>query len=197
MLEFWFDFSSPYAYFASLEVDALAARHGRQAVWRPFLLGVAFKATGMGPLPQMPMRGDYAVRDWERIARLRGVSYALPEPFPFNSLQLCRAFYWLDAQDPGAAKALAQAALAAVFQQSIPLLTPESVAALASAQGHDHGAVLAALAAPEVKERCRQATDEALAKGVFGAPMLLVDGEPFWGWDRLPMAEQWLAQGGW
>ena len=69
MLEFWFDFSSPYAYFGALDIEALAAKHKRRVLWRPFLLGAAFKTTGMQPLINMPMRGDYARRDWARLAR--------------------------------------------------------------------------------------------------------------------------------
>ena len=59
-IDFYFDFSSPYGYVASHKIDALAAKHGREAAWRPFLLGVAFKATGQQPLPSIPIKGDYA-----------------------------------------------------------------------------------------------------------------------------------------
>ena len=69
-IEFWFDFSSGYAYFASQTIDALAERNGRSVLWRPFMLGVAFKATGGRGLSDTPMKGDYARRDWARLSRL-------------------------------------------------------------------------------------------------------------------------------
>ena len=68
-IEFWFDFSSPYAYFASLSLEEIAERHHRSVQWRPFMLGVLFKTTGMTSLAQTPLRGDYAKHDWLRLAR--------------------------------------------------------------------------------------------------------------------------------
>ena len=67
-IEFYFDFSSPYGYMASTRIDELAARHGREVIWRPILLGVAFKTTGGQPLPLVPLKGDYALRDFIRYA---------------------------------------------------------------------------------------------------------------------------------
>jgi 2-hydroxychromene-2-carboxylate isomerase len=91
-IEFWFDFSSPYAYFASLQIEAVADRHQRAVRWRPFLLGPAFRLTGMQPLTNTPLRGDYARRDWSRLARELRVPFALPEPHPIATLAPGRAF---------------------------------------------------------------------------------------------------------
>ncbi len=77
-MEFWFDFSSCYAYFAAHEIDELAARHGRTVCWRPFMLGAAFKVTGSMGLSRTPMKGDYARHDWARIARLKNLPPGLP-----------------------------------------------------------------------------------------------------------------------
>ena len=73
-IEFWFDFASGYAYFAALEIEALAERHGRTVLWRPFTLGAAFKVTGAQGLSRTPLKGEYARRDWQRSARLKGSS---------------------------------------------------------------------------------------------------------------------------
>lgn len=81
-IEFFFDFASPYAYFAAHRIDAIAAKHGREVEWRPFMLGAAFKATGMMPLTEQPLRGDYARRDWDRLARRMNLPFVLPERFP-------------------------------------------------------------------------------------------------------------------
>ncbi|HQU50759.1 MAG TPA: DsbA family protein, partial [Casimicrobiaceae bacterium] len=72
-LEFWFDFSSPYAFLASHRIEALAARHGRAVDWRPMLLGAAFKVAGTAPLTDVPMKGDYSRRDFVRSARFHGI----------------------------------------------------------------------------------------------------------------------------
>jgi 2-hydroxychromene-2-carboxylate isomerase len=98
-IDFYFDFSSPYGYFASTMIDALAAKHGREVVWRPFLLGAAMKITGGAPLPGVPMKGDYARRDFARSAKFYGVAYKLPSNFPISSQAPARAFYWLNRTD--------------------------------------------------------------------------------------------------
>ena len=83
-LEFFFDFSSPYSYFASLKVDPMAEKEGRSAVWKPVLIGAAFKQTGGRPLADVPIKGDYARHDWERMARFQDAPWQLPDPFPIE-----------------------------------------------------------------------------------------------------------------
>ena len=69
-IDFYFDFSSPYGYFASTQIDRIAAKHGREVAWRPILLGAVFKVTRQQPLPTIPLKGDYARHDHARSARL-------------------------------------------------------------------------------------------------------------------------------
>ncbi|HYD99369.1 MAG TPA: 2-hydroxychromene-2-carboxylate isomerase [Alphaproteobacteria bacterium] len=197
MIEFWFDLGSPYAYFAAREIDALAARHGRAAVWRPFLLGAVFRTTGNRPLLEQPLKGDYIRRDWERLARRAGIPWRLPERAPISGVAASRAFYSLDDQDPEAARRFARAAFEACYVEGRDLGDPAEVAAVWRAQGLDPAALEAALADPAVKDRLRRRTAEAEARGIFGSPLFIVDGEPFWGHDRMPMLEEWLARGGW
>ncbi|CAA7618575.1 2-hydroxychromene-2-carboxylate isomerase [Magnetospirillum sp. UT-4] len=196
-IDFYFDFSSPYSYFASFMVDLLADQHGRSCVWKPILLGPAFKASGNLPLAEQPLKGDYARHDWERIARLMGVPYRLPEPFPVSTLTAARAFWCLEEADSGAARAFAEAVFAAYFAAGRDISRPEVVGAVAGEMGIDAEALLAAAATDRAKARARAETDDAIARGVFGAPFLFVDGEPFWGGDRLWMVHQWLERGGW
>ncbi len=196
-LDFYFDFSSPYGYFASLQIDDLAARHGREVVWRPFLLGIAFKTTGQIPLVQQPLRGPYHRHDFPRTARRLKVPFRLPDSFPFLSLAAARAFYWLDDRDPACAKALARAVYHAAFGEGRNVTAAEAVAEVAAPLGIDRAALLAAVNDPANKERLRVQTEAALARGVFGSPFVFIDGEPFWGSDRLGQVEEWLETGGW
>jgi 2-hydroxychromene-2-carboxylate isomerase len=84
-IDFYFDFSSPYGYFAATRISALAAKYGRGVVWRPLLLGVVFKVTGSGPLPSLPLKGPYSTRDMARTARFLGIQFKLPDPFPVST----------------------------------------------------------------------------------------------------------------
>jgi len=192
-IDFYFDFSSPYGYLASTQIDELAARHGRSVAWHPFLLGAAFKLTGQRALTEQPMRGPYSERDFARSARLLGVSFRLPAKFPFFALAASRAFYWL--ADGDQAKALARAVYHAAFAKGRNVTQVSTLVEIArplGIEGLEEG-----VDQPETKARLRQATDAAIARGVFGSPFFIVDGEPFWGHDRLAHVEHWLETGGW
>ncbi len=193
-LDFYFDFSSPYGYFASHLLDRVAPGDWR---WQPILLGAAFKASGNAPLVDQPMKGDYARRDWDRLSRQYGIPYTLPTVFPVGAVAPSRAFWWLDQHDAALARRFAQLVFHAYFAAGQDITAPQTVADLAAQAGADGAAVLSALGTDAVKQMVRAKTDAALARGVFGSPFFLVGDEPFWGCDRLPMVAQWMRQGGW
>lgn len=196
-IEFYFDFSSPYGYIASEKIDALAAKYAREVTWRPFLLGVVFKATGGAPLPSVPLKGPYSARDIVRSAKFYGVEYRQPTVFPISSVSPCRAFYWLDAKDPKRARELAKALYRAYFVDNIDISSAEGVVTVCSKFGLKPDELRAALADQTIKDRTRTEVDQAIARGAFGSPYIIVDGEPFWGSDRLDQIDRWLKTGGW
>jgi 2-hydroxychromene-2-carboxylate isomerase len=196
-IEFYFDFSSPYGYLGAQRIETVAAEFGRTVLWRPVLLGVIFKITGQTPLVSQTLRGPYSARDMARSARKLGVKFALPEAFPFSSVYPCRIFYWLDSRSPEDAKAYARAVYHAAFADGKPPVEPEAAVDVAVGLGHDRAAVLAGMQDPAIKEQLREATQQAMHKGVFGSPFFIVDGEPFWGNDRLGEVREWLQTGGW
>jgi 2-hydroxychromene-2-carboxylate isomerase len=195
-IQFWFDFSSPYSYIASELIDDLAARYARKVHWRPIMLGAAFKASGVPLLITTPLKGEYSKRDFDRSARFHGVPYHFPTTFPQLTLSAARGYYWLHAQDCAVARNFAHAVFRALWIDNRNVSEPAVVAEIANHLGLDGTALLAAAATPEIKERLKQETDTAVAQGMFGAPYFIVDGEPFWGADRLPQLEKWLATGG-
>lgn len=196
-IDFYFDFSSPYGYFASTKIDALAAKHGRGVTWRPVLLGAMFKITGGQPLPTIPLKGSYAAHDLARSARLLEVPFKLPTRFPVSATAPSRAFYWVGDQDVELARKLAQALYHAYFAEDRDISNPEVTGNVAARLGIDKGELALALGDPAVKERLRTEVDAAIERGVFGSPYIVVDGEPFWGSDRLDQVDRWLATGGW
>ena len=197
-IEFWFDFASGYAYFAALEIEALAERHGRSILWRPFTLGAAFKVTGAQGLSRTPLKGEYAGRDWQRLARLKGVVFKLPERHPKVGLAAIRAFYHFDRVDSPAAARLAKYIITGYFRDGLDTDDPHAIAHVASQfLGINRESVLAGINDPEVKAIARQHGEAAVVRGVFGSPWIFVDGEPFWGNDRLDMIDRWLSTGPW
>jgi 2-hydroxychromene-2-carboxylate isomerase len=186
-IDFYFDFSSPYGYLAANKIEVLAAKCGRTVTWRPMLLGVAFKATGSGPLPSIPLKGDYAKRDFLRSARFHDVPFRLPEPFPVSTVAACRAFYSLKKENEQVN--LAKALFRAYFVDNVNIGEAENVLKVAASVG-----LKPDVNDQAVKDKTRAEVDAALAKGVFGSPYILIDGEPFWGLDRFDQIERWLKE---
>ena len=186
-IDFYFDFSSPYGYLASHKIEALAAKYGRGVTWRPILLGVAFKATGSGPLPSIPLKGDYAKRDFLRSARFHGVPFRMPEPFPVSTVAACRAFYSLN--DPKEQVLLAKALFRAYFIDNVNIGEASQVLKISNSLG-----LRPEIDSQAVKDKTRAEVEAALAKGVFGSPYIVIDGEPFWGVDRFDQIERWLKE---
>lgn len=196
-IAFYFDFSSPYGYFASHRVEQVAARHGRGVSWHPVMLGAIMKETGNRPLAEQPLKGGYALHDWERLGRLYGVPWVVPESFPIAALAPSRAFWWLFDRDPEGAVRFAKAAYGAYFGEGRDISEVEVTAEVAASLGLDSTGLADAVADPTVKARLRDETEVAAKHGVCGSPFFLVDGEGFWGVDRLPMVDEWLSRGGW
>jgi len=196
-MKFYFDFSSPYGYFAAQKIDETAAEFNRDVLWRPMMLGPALKETNNLPLTEQPIKGGYCKRDWDRLARFMDVPWTMPDPFPIATLSAARAFYWIDGQNSGKAKNFARAAFHTYFGEGRDITDAETVAAIAEPLGIDRDALLAAVQDPAIKQRLKDETGLAIEAGVFGSPFFIIDGEPFWGADRLWMIRRWLKTGGW
>ena len=196
-VDFYFEFSSPYGYIASQLAEGLEQRIGRPFRWRPILLGPIFKVTGQAPLTQVPLKGDYSRRDFTRTARRHKVAYRHPDNFPIGTVAACRAFYWLDDRDPLQARGFAKSLYKAYFADNRDIGATANMLKVAEESGLDAKALAAAIEDPALKERVKGEVDAAIAAGVFGSPFFIVDGEPFWGVDRIPMLEDWVRTGGW
>ncbi len=196
-VDFYFDFSSPYGYLASQKIEGLAARHGRAVRWHPILLGVMFRQTGGAPLTEIPLKGDYSRRDFARSARFHGLpEFRMPSRFPIPSQAPARIVLWQEGRDPQSVARLVRAFYRAFFVDDVDISNPDHAAAVAGREGVDEGAARAAVDDPAVKDVLKREVDDALKRGVFGSPFIFVDGEPFWGLDRLDQVDRWLASGG-
>lgn len=196
-IDFYFDFSSPYGYLVSEKIDALAAQHGRKVRWHPILLGVIFKTTGSAPLTlQHPAKAAYYVGDFARSARFLGVPFKQPSHFPLPTQVAARAYYWLHGQDCALARQFAHAVYRALFVEDRDISDPETIFEISAKNAIDRSILEPALQTPEIKARLKDEVEQAMARGVFGSPTVIIDGETFFGADRLPQIERWLATGG-
>ena len=156
-----------------------------------------FKATKQSPLVSQPLRGPYHLHDLHRTSRRLELPFQLPEGFPLSTIAAARAYYWAEGQSPQDARRLALALFDAAFGQGRNITSNEAVASVAQQAGFDPAAVGAGIASPEIKQRLKAETDRAIDRGIFGSPFFIVEGEAFWGNDRIPDLRDWLRTGGW
>lgn len=192
-LEFFFDYASPYSYFASEQVEALAQRTGAEVRWRIFLLGAVYKATGNVPPISVSSKVMYLSKDLSDWAQYLGLPpLRLPDTFPVNSLKANRL--GLVAAEQGRIIPFSHAAFRASFVHGKDVNDPAVLAELAREAGMDPEKSLARVDNQEIKDALRRNTDEAVARGAFGAPTFFVGEEMFFGNDRLMFVERALKQ---
>jgi len=198
-IDFYFDFISGYGYIASLRIEAIAARHGRRIDWHCMLIGVAvMKVMGLKPLLETPLKGDYVLRDFARYQRRHGLELARKVSDPMmDPRPAARAFYWVKRHCPGQEGAFMHAVFDRYWRLGRDLSMTDELGALAGPLGLDETALRQGIDSDEARTDLRDAVSASLERGVFGSPFVFVDGEPFWGSDRLEQLEDWLARGGW
>ena len=197
MIDFYFDFVSPFGYFASLRVEQLAMRHGLAVRWQPILIGVTvMKLMGMPPILDIPLKGAYLKRELQRYCALFDVTLRRDATAaPISALAASRALALLLAQHDDAAVPFAKACYHAYWQDCTDLNQKESVLALAEASGVA-ASNLPLMVADASKDALRLQMDQAVARGVFGSPFFIIEGEPFFGVDKLELIDLWLKQRG-
>lgn len=193
-ITFWFEFASTYSYPAAMRIDRVAAAKGVIVEWRPMLLGPIFAQQGWkdSPFNLYPVKGQYMVRDLERICAALDLPFKLPKPFPQNSLLCARI---ATALEGAPRQKFAQAVYQMEFGEGRSIDDPLAAADALRRVGLD-AALIEKAQEDNIKNALRAATEEAQAAGVFGAPAFVTaDGELFWGNDRLEQALDWAVEG--
>ena len=180
-IEFFFDVSSPYSYFAATQINAIGQRVGLPVVWRPFLLGGVFRSVGNQPPAALPARVPYLLKDLHRWAAHYGEPFSFPSIFPMNSLLAMRA---LTAVSEEGRSEAAMSLFRAYWANNQDLTRPEVIARLIGE------APVVAAVDPDIKGQLRTTTDEAVERGAFGAPTIFLGREMFFGNDRLHFVER-------
>jgi 2-hydroxychromene-2-carboxylate isomerase len=194
-IEFYVDFASPYGYLASEQIDAIGERHGRGVVWHAIVLDANFQSQDRIRIPTHIMRSDYVRRDLLRSAAYFGIPYREPSNPSLHTEQAARVFQWMSDRNPTQARDFAHRVFRAYFVDDRNIAETPVLAELAEAAGLASDDFSAALTDGATKARFKAEIDMAEARGVFGAPFFIVEGERFWGNDRLPQLERWLSQG--
>ena len=191
-VEFFFDYGSPFSYLADTQLAALERRTGATVVYRPMLLGAVLKETGNASPITVPAKGRYMGVELHRWARRYGVPFAANKFFPINTMRLMRGA--VAAQHAECFAEYHRVIYPAFWVDGANLGEPEVIRAVLDKAGLKADLILARIEEPDVKEQLRLNTEEAVRRGVFGAPTFFVGEEMFWGNDRLMFVEEALTR---
>ena len=192
-VEFFFDFGSPTAYLAYTQLPKIARECGAEIVWRPMLLGGVFKATGNQSPVLVALKGVWMWGDMDRWARRYGVPLVKNPHFIINTLTLMRGAVGLQMRKPELFPRYVEIMFHAMWVDPCNLGDPAVVAATLKKEGFDDVAFAALVADPEVKAKLIDLTDQAVKRGVFGAPTMFVGNEMYFGQDRLEFVREALS----
>lgn len=193
---FWFEFASTYSYLAAARIENVAASTARGDVtisWEPFLLGPIFKEHGWedSPFTVYPIKGQYMWRDVERLCERYGIPFHKPSRFPRNSLLAARVACLAKEEARPWLPEFTRMVYRANFAEDREIADPEEIGSMLVSLGEPGSEVIERAQTDENKQRLRSQTARAASQGIFGAPSFVVDGELFWGNDRLEDALNW------
>lgn len=191
-VEFFFDVGSPAAYIAWKQLPHVCRETGASITYKPMLLGGVFQATGNHSPTTVPAKGRYMMDDLGRFAARYGVVFQENPHFPINTLMLMRGAAGLQMQDPARFVPYVDTVYDAIWAGAKNMNDPATVGAVLQAAGFDSAALVAMTGEQAVKDRLKAVTQEAVERGVFGAPTFFVDGQMHWGQDRLDFVQQAL-----
>ena len=191
-LDFYFDFGSPASYLAYTQLPALCADTGATVNWHPMLLGGVFQATGNHSPATIPAKGAYVFKDFARFAKRYGVPLTMNPHFPINTLMLMRCAIGLQLRSDPRFADYTQAMFQAIWVDAKNMNDAAAVGAVFQAAGFDAAALLVLANEQSVKDQLKAATQEAIDRGIFGAPTFFVGKEMFWGQDRLDFVREAL-----
>ena len=192
-VDFFFDVGSPASYLAWTQLPGLCASHGADLVYRPMLLGGVYQATGNASPATIPAKGRYTQMDYERHARRYGVPLRSNPHFPIITLFLMRAVTGIQLRRPGQLQQLLGCVFKALWIDALDLNDPQLTAGILATGGFDPAEIESLAQDPETKAALKATTQEAVARGAFGAPTLFVGDQMFYGQDRMDFVREALS----
>ena len=191
-VEFLFDFGSPTAYLAYTQLPRIAAERGARILWQPILLGGVHKASGNASPIAVPAKGRWMFKDITRWAARYGVPFRMNPDFPINTVALMRGAVAMQMKLPDDFMTYVDAIFKAMWAEPRNLGEPAEVGAVLKKAGLDAERIFALVGEQEIKDKLKANSDDAVARGVFGAPTFFVGEEMFFGQDRLDFVAEAL-----
>jgi len=191
-VEFFYDFGSPTVYLAATQLPTIAGSVGATVDWRPMLLGGVFKSTGNQSPVAVAAKAAYMNDDLERFAKRYGVPFRFNPHFPINTLALMRGAVAYQA-DAVVSSTYREAIFTAIWVEARNLNEPEVIGQVLGDAGLDPAELMNRIGEQTVKDQLIANTEEAVNRGVFGAPTFFVDEQMFFGQDRLDFVAEALS----
>jgi 2-hydroxychromene-2-carboxylate isomerase len=192
-VDFFFDVGSPASYLAWTQLPGMCESHGAELVYRPMLLGGVYQATGNASPATIPVKGRYVQMDYERHARRYGVPFKENVHVPIITLFLMRAVTGVQLRRPEQLQQLLGCVFKALWIDALNLNEPQLTADILKAGGFDPAEIERLTQDPETKAALKATTEEAVKRGVFGAPTIFVGDQMFFGQDRMDFVREALA----
>lgn len=192
-VEFFFDVGSPASYLAWTQLPSICQHAGAELAYKPMLLGGVFQATGNASPAAVPVKGQYVSRDYQRFARRYGITLVNNPHFPVNTLLLMRAVIGVQLREPARLQDFLKAVFTGLWIDALNLNDPQLTAKVLVDGGFNPQEIIALTNDADVKAALRANTDEAVSRGVFGAPTMFVGDEMYFGQDRLDFVREALA----
>lgn len=192
--QFWYDFASPYSFLSAMRIEGLASSSGVETEWHPFLLGPIFKSQGWdtSPFNIYEAKGRYMWRDIERLCDKYRIPFNKPSQFPRNSVLASRIAVFGEHQDWG--REFSKLVYRFNFVEDKDISDEGVISSILDSIGQDPARIIAGATSGENKNKLRKQTEEAVSKGIFGAPAFVIGDELFWGNDRLEDALDWFKR---
>jgi 2-hydroxychromene-2-carboxylate isomerase len=192
---FYFDFASPYAYFALDRIEEIGRTAGREVEWRPVLVWAIFRELGIATPTDVPAKRDYMFADMKRSADYFGIPYRHPAKMPASAHLATRLYLSIADRDSALGRRLGRALFDAFFRDERDITEKGEVLAVAAEAGIDAASAEDGMNGPRGRELLAAGIAQAVADGVIGSPFFIIDGERFFGADRLPQINWRLGHG--
>ena len=192
IVEFFYDFGSPTVYLAATQLPRIAGSVGATIDWRPMLLGGVFKSTGNQSPVVVAAKAAYMNDDLQRFAKRYGVPFRFNPHFPINTLALMRGAVAYQA-DAVVSSTYREAIFTAIWVEARNLNEPDVIGQVLGDAGLDPAELMNSIGEQTVKDQLIANTEEAVSRGVFGAPTFFVGDQMFFGQDRLDFVTEALS----
>ena len=185
-IEFYFDFSSPYSYIGYKEINHLQKKNSFKIKYMPVFLGGLHSSAGVTPAAFISIKSKYMIRDTKLVSEKKNIKFIFNSYFPVKTINFMRGV--IVAEEENFGKVYIEKIFNAIWKDGLNMNDQIVIEKVLKNIDLNPKSFLSKVSDQKIKEKLKKLTDDALKKGVFGAPTFMVNNKIFWGQDRLQYA---------